>query len=74
MMFPEPLKSIMNLLNADELRLYIEDLKLMAESDRNMYYKNEGDLYKDTETLVTICNAKAYICDLILRKMDRLKA
>ena len=62
----------MQLLNADELRLYIEDMKLMSESDRDMYYENKGNLYKDTETLVTICNAKANICDLILQKMDRL--
>ena len=57
----------------DELKEYIGDLKLMSEYDRDMYYKNEGDLYKDSETLVAICNAKANICDQILRKMDRMK-
>jgi hypothetical protein len=55
------------------LKEYIGDLKLMSESDRDMYYKNEGDLYKDPETLVAICNAKANICDQILRKMDRMR-
>ncbi len=57
----------------DELKEYIEGLKLMAEFDKETYYSNEGNLYKDSETLIAICNAKANVCDLILRKMDRLK-